>query len=44
MTTTHDEREEARTSSRAAFTGLAVALVWLAIVGGISYFLAGPTH
>lgn len=44
MTTTHDEQEEARTSTRAALTGLVVALVWLAIVAGISYALAGPGH
>lgn len=36
----HNEEEEARSSGAAAFMGLGVALVWLAIVGGISYWLA----
>ncbi|GEM_PF-3427890 len=41
--TTHDDAE-ARASTSAALTGLAVSLVWLAIVGGISYFLGVPAH
>lgn len=44
MTATHDEQEHARSSTRAALTGLGVALVWLAVVGGISYFWALPSH
>lgn len=44
MTVTHDEQQDARASTNAALTGFAVALVWLAIVAGISYFLALPAH
>ncbi|HEX2189249.1 MAG TPA: hypothetical protein VHG51_10150 [Longimicrobiaceae bacterium] len=44
MTTTHDDQQEARSSTSAALTGLGVALVWLAIVAGISYYLALPAH
>lgn len=43
MTTTHEE-QESRASTRAALTGLGVALVWLAVVAGISFFLALPSH
>ena len=44
MTATHDEHENARSSTKAALTGLGVALVWLAVVAGISYFWALPSH
>lgn len=44
MTLTHDEHEHARSSTAAALTGLAVALVWLAIVAGISFLWARGWH
>ncbi|HEX8274483.1 MAG TPA: hypothetical protein VF615_17725 [Longimicrobiaceae bacterium] len=44
MTATHDEQEHSRTSTNAALTGLVVALVWLAVVAGVSYFWALPSH
>lgn len=34
------EDAEARGTLKAAFTGLGVALVFLLVIGGISYFLA----
>ena len=36
----HNEQEEARSSGTAAFMGLGIAVVWLAIVAGIAYSLA----
>ena len=44
MTVTHDENEHARSSTAAAFTGLAVALVWLAFVAGLSFLWARGWH
>jgi hypothetical protein len=42
----HDEVTNARESRNAAFMGLGAALVWLLIVGGISYALVpgGEAH
>jgi hypothetical protein len=42
----HDEVTDARESRNAAFMGLGAALVWLLIVGGISYALVpgGEAH
>ena len=35
---------EARSTLNAALTGLVVALVWLAIVAGVSFFWAYNAH
>lgn len=35
---------EARSTLNAALTGLGVALVWLALVAGVSFFLAVNAH
>ena len=34
------EREEARKDYKAAMTGFGIAIVWLAIVTAISYYIA----
>jgi len=40
MSANNDEASESRANLSAAFTGLGVALVWLAIVTAICYYLA----